>query len=186
MEAASGLFGEKGFDGTQTPDIAARAGVSVGTFYRYFSDKKAVYLEVTRRDLAEAYHAAMDGLTPDRFLGKGRRATIEETLTILLDQMTSPERHRLYVEMSLRDPDVAELRHAFDSAARRSLAELIAAICPREDVPDPEATAFIIHAAVVEGANQIAGATGTLPVSRERALDALSELVFRALFGIER
>src|SRR6188508_2111673 len=78
--AAGEAFHEAGYDATGTPDIAARAGVSVGTFYRYFDDKKQIYLEVTRRYLAEAYHRVMDKLTPGRFAGKDGRAAITETV----------------------------------------------------------------------------------------------------------
>lgn len=187
VEAASELFMERGFDATQTPDIASAAGVSVGTFYRYFSDKKEMYLEITRRDLATAYHEVMDGLTPDRFIGRARRDTIAESIEILLGMVTrAPQRQRVFIEMSLRDDQVAALKVAFENAARQRLTELVAAVCPREDVPDPEATAYVIHTAVVECALSIAGISGESPVSRERAVTALTELVVRALYGIER
>src|SRR5438552_17854177 len=75
VEAATACFLEAGYDATGTPDIADRAGVSVGTFYRYFEDKKQAYLEVTRRVLADSYHRVMDRLTPQRFVGLDRRAT---------------------------------------------------------------------------------------------------------------
>jgi AcrR family transcriptional regulator len=188
ITAAAELFAERGFDATQTPDIAQAAGVSVGTFYRYFADKKEIYIEATRRELARAYHHVMDRLTPERFAGKGRRATIQETLRILLDHVAArPETMRVYVEMAMRDEQVAALKVDFDSAARQRLAELFTAICPSEDVPDPEATAYMVHTAVMACAYHIAGVTSeSTPVSRERAFAALTELVTRALFGIER
>ena len=187
IEAASLMFAERGFDATQSPDIAAAAGVSVGTFYRYFSDKKEIYLECTRRHLARAYHQVMDGLTPDRFVGRGRRDTIAESIGILLAFVEdSPQRQRVFLEMSLRDQQVGELKEAFDQAARQSLTALISAVCPRDDVPDPAATAYVIHSAVVECAMSIAGIKGESPVSRDRAVAALTELVLRSLYGIER
>src|SRR5271155_4639546 len=45
VRAARKVFEEKGFEAAQTPDIAAAAGVSTGAFYRYFEDKKQVFLE---------------------------------------------------------------------------------------------------------------------------------------------
>ena len=183
IAAAGELFDERGFDGTQTPDISAAAGVSVGTFYRYFNDKQEIYLEVTRRELAEAYDSVMAGLTPERFGGKGRRDATREALSLLLEQVTrSPRRQRVFIEMSMRNSDVAALRGAFDSAARARLAQLFAIVCTREDVPDPEATAFVVHTAVVECAHQMAGLRGPVPVSAERAVAALTELVLRTLF----
>jgi AcrR family transcriptional regulator len=184
--AAGEAFHEAGYDATGTSDIAARAGVSVGTFYRYFDDKKQIYLEVTRRYLAEAYHRVMDKLTPARFAGKDGRAAITETVVILLDQSTRyPTMHKVFVEMSLRDPDVLELRRAFDKITHEKLSALISAICPRTIVPDPEATALIVHVAAIECASVIGGIRGTIPVERERAQAALAALIYRALFGLE-
>ena len=51
LDAATELFGKHGYDAVGTPEIANRAGVSVGTFYRYFDDKHEVYLEIMRRTI---------------------------------------------------------------------------------------------------------------------------------------
>jgi AcrR family transcriptional regulator len=45
MEAAAAAFGTLGYDGVRVDDIASEAGVSHGTFYRYFADKAAVFSE---------------------------------------------------------------------------------------------------------------------------------------------
>ena len=182
VDAGARLFARRGFDATQTPDIAAEAGVSVGTFYRYFPDKMEMFLEIQRRHLARAYHEVMGRLTPDRFAGVDGRAAIEDALGVLLDHINrSPEMQRVFLEMALRDERVAALKRAFDDAARPALAALIASIAPRRSVPDPEATAFIIHVAVVECANAIGGGRGAAPVPRDRALAALTEMVCRAV-----
>jgi AcrR family transcriptional regulator len=186
VEAAGECFLERGYDATGTPDIAARAGVSVGTFYRYFDDKKQAYLEVTRRFLADSYHRVMDRLTPQRFVGMDSRATIAETVDILLEQSTRhPTMHRTFVEMSLRDADVLQLRRAFEKITHERLSALIGAICPRSTVPDPEATALILHVAAVECASVIGGIRGPVPVDPARAKAALTSLLYRALFGLE-
>lgn len=46
VQAAMRLFSEKGYHQTNTKQIAAAAGVSTGSFYSYFIDKRAVFLEV--------------------------------------------------------------------------------------------------------------------------------------------
>lgn len=48
LEAARRQFAERGYRETQSGDIAQNAGVSVGTFYEYFSDKRTAYLMVIR------------------------------------------------------------------------------------------------------------------------------------------
>ena len=50
-----------------------------------------------------------------------------------------PQLTRSFMEMSLRDTHVAELRRAFEQLAVQRLTMLIEAITPRAAVPDPEA-----------------------------------------------
>jgi AcrR family transcriptional regulator len=48
LDAAEQVFGEKGFERASIVDITQRAGVAQGTFYVYFVDKKAVFVELVR------------------------------------------------------------------------------------------------------------------------------------------
>jgi TetR/AcrR family transcriptional regulator len=46
LEAATRLFGEKGYEATHTLDIAAAAGVTERTLFRYFRSKEKLYKRV--------------------------------------------------------------------------------------------------------------------------------------------
>ncbi|MDJ0535348.1 MAG: TetR/AcrR family transcriptional regulator [Xenococcaceae cyanobacterium MO_207.B15] len=46
LQAALRLFARKGYDGTTTKDLATTANVAEGTLFRYFSNKKAILIEV--------------------------------------------------------------------------------------------------------------------------------------------
>ncbi|MEG3438049.1 TetR/AcrR family transcriptional regulator [Pannus brasiliensis CCIBt3594] len=46
LQAALRLFASRGYEGTTTKDLAATAGVAEGTLFRYFSNKKAILIEV--------------------------------------------------------------------------------------------------------------------------------------------
>lgn len=46
IRAAMRLFSDKGFHQTNTKEIAAAAGVSTGSFYSYFVDKRTVFIDV--------------------------------------------------------------------------------------------------------------------------------------------
>jgi AcrR family transcriptional regulator len=184
VAAAAETFAKRGFDDTQTPDIAAKAGVAVGTFYRYFADKREIFLEIMKRHMAQSYREVMGELSPERFVGIERRATIDHALSVLLENVTRiPALERVFLQMSLRDREIGELRHRVEEVCCERLAALIVAICPSEQVPDPPATAYVIYTAVVECAIHIAGFRGPAPLERERALAALTEMVYRAMFG---
>jgi AcrR family transcriptional regulator len=183
IDAATALFSAHGYDAVGTPEIAQRAGVSVGTFYRYFDDKLEIYLEIVRRTMVAGYHKTIANLGPERFVGLARHETISETIAFLFDHvMSQPQLTRSFREMSLREAKVAELLRAFEQVSVARLANLIAAIVGRAIIPDPEATAWVLHAAAMETAYGLAGHLGPSPIGAERARKALTAFIERALF----
>jgi AcrR family transcriptional regulator len=183
LEAAARVFAAKGFDDAQTPDIAEAAGVSVGTFYRYFEDKRQVFVDVIRGHLADMHHSVMSRLTPDRFAGADHRRSIDVVLEVLFEQVRrAPALERLFIEMSLRDAETARLREEFERLGHDALAALIAQIVPRRVAPDPAAAAHVVRLAAQEVALTQGGLRGLRPVSDQAARTALREMLHRYLF----
>jgi len=63
LDAAAGLFADRGYDETRVIDIVRGAGVAKGLFYWYFENKEAVFrelVELNRRRLRRAQADAMD------------------------------------------------------------------------------------------------------------------------------
>lgn len=63
LDAAAGLFAERGYEETRVIDVVRRAGVAKGLFYWYFDNKEAVFrelVELNRRRLRKAQAEAMD------------------------------------------------------------------------------------------------------------------------------
>lgn len=46
LEAAYKIFNEKGYNNTNTVEIAKEAGIATGSVYAYYKDKKDIFLEV--------------------------------------------------------------------------------------------------------------------------------------------
>ena len=66
LRAAEEVFGEEGYDGASVSEITRRAGVAQGTFYVYFPDKKAVFVELVQHlnaTLRAAIATDLDGVT---------------------------------------------------------------------------------------------------------------------------
>ncbi len=53
LEAALGVFSEKGFHVATMDEVAERAGVGKGTLYRYFANKETLFHELVRQRLEE-------------------------------------------------------------------------------------------------------------------------------------
>ncbi len=71
LEGAAHILEERGLEGYTTNDIAARAGVSIGSLYQYFPTKDAVTLSLIQREsaaLAEDINAAFDTEDPKKAL----------------------------------------------------------------------------------------------------------------------
>jgi AcrR family transcriptional regulator len=73
LAAALDLFVERGFAATRLDDVAARAGVSKGTLYLYFTNKEELFKAVVRENVvpvlgeAEGIMDAFEGSTVDLF-----------------------------------------------------------------------------------------------------------------------
>jgi len=184
IASATALFAKNGYDNTGSPDIAAGAGVAVGTFYRYFDDKKQIYLEVMERHLTAAQKEILTGLTPEALVPSTRRAAIAHAIELLVSHV---ERHaavyHLLLEMSLRDADVLALRKRFDQETRDQLARLIATVAGPSAFTDPATAAFTIQNLVVEIASAMIVRKDVPQQGRDHCVEALTTLVHRALFN---
>lgn len=73
LAAALDLFVERGFAATRLDDVAARAGVSKGTLYLYFTNKEELFKAVVRENIipivdeAEDIVESFDGNSADLF-----------------------------------------------------------------------------------------------------------------------
>lgn len=53
LRCAARIFMEKGFHGARTEEICAEAGISPGTLFRYFPDKRAIILAIVEIEFAD-------------------------------------------------------------------------------------------------------------------------------------
>lgn len=53
IEAAEDLFSRLGYHNTQVMDIVKAVGMSAGTFYNYFKDKRDLFEQITRRNFED-------------------------------------------------------------------------------------------------------------------------------------
>ena len=123
MEAALDLFTERGFHGAPTSLIAERAGVGVGTIYRYFENKEELIRSIYE-ELHLRYH--------ERFtISFEDGVPLQERLTLVLVQLLaifieSPREFKfleLYHYSPYADHDRPDIPTEEHNAVRRLLSE---------------------------------------------------------------
>lgn len=112
IDAAIQLFEERGFERTTSNDIAAAAGVSIGSFYAYFADKRQLLLFIFERIVSERIDAVFSQFTIDDLLSDHVRDRIRNAVKrVFSNKCTTPMFNRVLREMGDKDPDIASVRN---------------------------------------------------------------------------
>lgn len=121
LDAALTVFSERGVDGVAVPEISARAGVAIGTIYRYFPSKEVLVNELYREQKAVLARRLNEGVD--------HKAAPRELFADFWDRMVAFAREdpRAYRFLELQDHrpylDKASLR-----LERRVLAPMSASV----------------------------------------------------------
>ncbi|KHF32987.1 HTH-type transcriptional regulator AcrR [Paenibacillus sp. P1XP2] len=127
LQAAMKLFSEKGYHGTNTKEIAAAAGVSTGSFYSYYKDKRAVFLDSlsiyfsTLLERIETYLAGINFSTMDK------HEMIREVIdSLIYSHQVFTGFHKELQVMYHSDPEVQLIMdEQFDLGRRKTLEYLL-------------------------------------------------------------
>ncbi|SFW54540.1 TetR/AcrR family transcriptional regulator [Amycolatopsis australiensis] len=123
VDAAVGCFAEKGFERTTTADLCRAAGISSGSLFHYFPNKRAVFTAIftgDARETAGRLAAAAEAADP--------LAALLDVVNELAGQVAHPAVVRLVLEaaaQAARDDEFAELIQRNDRALRDGLAVLV-------------------------------------------------------------
>jgi TetR/AcrR family transcriptional regulator, mexJK operon transcriptional repressor len=111
LAAARALFQERGFAGTPTDAVVARAGVSKETLYRYYPSKDRLLVAVMQDMAVEGVLSAPPTPLPDGAGHEELVAALSALAGAILDRMLAPEYlalARLVLAESGRCPDLAD------------------------------------------------------------------------------
>lgn len=91
LEGARDVFMSDGFEGASVDQIARTAGVSKATLYKYFPDKRILFMEVARRECQRQSNEALDKIDmnapPKQVLGQAGRHFLEFITSTLGQQV---------------------------------------------------------------------------------------------------
>nr|WP_321255180.1 TetR/AcrR family transcriptional regulator [uncultured Pseudodesulfovibrio sp.] len=181
MDAAMAEFGAKGFHGTNAKGIAKGAGVSVGTFYAYFTDKKAILFEIINQHLIEIDQSIFKTLTRKIKEGATGREVISHIVKMGHEaHHHSPELLRVMLSMQYIDEDFQEYAATEFNDATTKLSQFFETMSDRLRITDMEAAAQVVANAFEETMHSVA--TGRPHVEQNRLYNALIDMTSIYLF----
>lgn len=139
--AAFSLFGEKGYAATTVPEIAAKAGLTERTFYRYFTDKREVMFwragdhQVTITNEIVRAPAGVDPLTMAAYSFEsvasfidGHRSIVKLRQVLISRHGDLQERELMKLHLLASAIDLALQQRGIQPSLSRVVAEIGAAI----------------------------------------------------------
>lgn len=160
LSAASSLIAEQGSDAMRMGEVAARAGVPIGSLYQFFPDKSAII-----RALAERFTADSRACIDSALGGVGNKDGLRKAFSELVDTyygifLAEPVMRDVW-SGTQADKTLRELELADSRASAKTLIDALSRIKPSADPEMQAATAFLIW--------QLGESTMRLAVSVDRA-----------------
>ena len=181
IKIAKHLISRKGFHGTNSREIAAQAGISIGCFYSYFADKKVLLIEILKQHIEQFMIRAFVQEKIGIFDGLENKKIFYNLIKRVIDAYShSPEFHRETLVLRYSDPDVKKI---FDEQKALEIKYIISILKIFEDqlrIKNLEAAAFVIHGATEKVAHSIQ--LTEHKIDEAILLDELSDMVVSYLF----
>ena len=100
--AAYGVFSKKGYKAAGISEIAKQAGVAVGSFYNYYNNKEAIFLDVYVEENNRVRQAMMDDIDWQQDLVKLVRQIFEQSRSLVSSNKILAEWHNPAISRTLR------------------------------------------------------------------------------------
>lgn len=182
LSAAAQLFAQRGYDATTADDIAEEAGVSVGTFYSYFRNKRQVFLAlyVTVLESVEAL-----GISNIDFSVEPRQALRELVKRSLTRSPLYYGLHSAWAELAARDPELNALSERFTETLYQQILTAVRRVVVQgmawRDLDAEEASCAITLLLDQKCPNKLRKTLG-LPEEMARHQEALADMIYHTIF----
>ena len=179
LVAAKDQFAANGFHGTNATQIAAAAGVSVGSFYSYFKDKKALFMEIFKEHIEEK---VVRVLNEHRIDSDNRKESVYQLIKAMLDAHDPyPEFHREILSMRYSDTEIEAVYDDMDQQILGHVERFIEQFTDQLRITDIKTAARVVCAA----ADQIICSITIFNQDEDadRLIDGLADMIHRYLFN---
>jgi AcrR family transcriptional regulator len=173
-ETALNLFASKGINGTSSNEIARQAGVSIGTFYSYFENKRVLFLEIVK-DHLETFITGVYMLKTDETISL--RDNIREHIFKAFEVFDRhPSFHKEALVLKFSDRDVKRLFDEVEEEQLVIISNLVRPYCKSKAPDELKEISKVMHSAV----ESIAHAVKFLdsPLNKDRLINELTDMIY--------
>ncbi|WP_320174293.1 TetR/AcrR family transcriptional regulator [Maridesulfovibrio sp.] len=156
LEAALEVFSEKGYAGANTKNIAAAAGVATGSVYRYFKNKKVIFIEVMNllqgrigSDLFAKARTMLDDGEP--FSAVVRMLAVSSVEYYRNNRMFFRE----MIALEATDEKISAIGRERDRRTREGLMDFLGSRRQQLKVADLEAAAELVHLVIEQVSHRV-------------------------------
>jgi AcrR family transcriptional regulator len=177
--AAEKLFIEYGYHDTNSKQIARDAGISIGSFYSYFKDKRDVLIVIVMERIRHTVAAMKEYL--DR---EDRSHTVKEVaaaLIVLAKENLSPELFREVTILRYHDPVINNLQENTIQSVSEVLMPWIQSLGSQLRITDLEAGIEMLIMSIMDVVH--ATTIYNKKIKQERMFNELIDMVNRYLVG---
>jgi len=180
LKAARIVFSKKGYYGTDSNEIAAEAGVSTGSFYAYFNDKKHVFIETLKAYNYEVLQKAFHDF--DTIKTRDPKDLIRHLMErLVIAHNFSPRFHREVISMMHIDSEVFAIQSAEEDKIVKFIESLMTQNKESIKVQNIRAAAFLVYKTGESIIHSIKIYKGSL--NEEELLGELTSMICSYLFG---
>lgn len=180
ITAARKLLNSLDYETVTTNRIAGEAGVSVGTFYSYFKDKRDVFLEVITQYSEDVFGELIANIREMK-AGPVKLEEVVRRLILVAKKRHDHEKglHKQMLVQSIRDPEIRELALKEEGRADSLIRAIFDQYTDQIDVKDVEAAIFLVTNCVEEMIHHLILHGSEIP--EERLFHELARMVYRYL-----
>lgn len=183
LKAAADCFEQRGFDETTTDEIARRAGVSVGSVYAYFRDKRAILLELLHQTIAELADIVEEGLAPDTWRDDDPRSSVRELVSrVFHARQHRPGTQRILWERFFKDAEFQAVMESFEDRLHGAIVASLERLGEQGKlrISDPATAIYVVQLSIEWVSSRLLLSESVHDV--DAIADATSDMVVRFLF----
>lgn len=149
IDAAIELFSTKGYYQTNSKEIVKNAGVSIGSFYTYFLDKKALLIDVLNTYIVETIPVATEQGFSDVTISEDRKGLLKKLIENCFEYHHFTKGFYQQVTMlSAIDEEIGMVFNQYQNSIYDRIKAILMVCYPTLPVSSQDAAAIIIYSAI--------------------------------------